>query len=125
MAADLIRDPRIDHTFVHDLESAFYVILWLCIKFLPNNWNGAVRSLVMNDLFNPPTFKLVGSQAKVNWMARAVAQTDGFYVDGNPILSGLITSLAPYFQARYKKKDNDIPPPDKPRFDIQPKPKKK
>ena len=99
MAADLISNPKTDHTFVHNLESAFYVILWLSIKFLPNSWDGAVCSLVMNDLFNPPTFKLVGSQAKVNWMAHAIAQTREFRVDGNPILSGLITSLTLYFQA--------------------------
>ncbi|KAN0123635.1 Protein kinase-like domain containing protein, partial [Russula decolorans] len=35
MAADLIKDPTISQTFVHDLESAFYVMFWLSLKYLP------------------------------------------------------------------------------------------
>ncbi|KAN0114005.1 hypothetical protein V8E52_007154, partial [Russula decolorans] len=37
MAADLIKDPTISQTFVHDLESAFYVMFWLSLKYLPNS----------------------------------------------------------------------------------------
>jgi hypothetical protein len=71
MAADLIIDPKTKHMFVHNLESAFYVILWLSIRLLHNNWPPNQHSFVMADLFNPSTFADVGSPSKMNWMAMA------------------------------------------------------
>lgn len=116
MAADLVSNPAIDHTFVHDLESAFYVVFWLAVRFLPNSLDPERRSLVMTDLFSPRTFDNVGSISKLNWMARAVANTREFKVTNNPILSGLITSLAPYFQARHVTPEDNTPPADNPVF---------
>jgi hypothetical protein len=74
IAADLVMDPKINHTFVHDLESAFYVVLWLSIKFLPNSWSASTRRFVMSQLFNPDAFPTVGSSSKRNWMRNAVSK---------------------------------------------------
>ncbi|KAF8270304.1 hypothetical protein EI94DRAFT_1439202, partial [Lactarius quietus] len=34
MAAALIKEANIAHTFVHDLESAFWVVLWMALSFM-------------------------------------------------------------------------------------------
>ncbi|KAH9077764.1 hypothetical protein EDB83DRAFT_1512338 [Lactarius deliciosus] len=38
MAADLVYNSKIQHSFVHDLESAFYVLLWQSAHYLPSEW---------------------------------------------------------------------------------------
>jgi hypothetical protein len=48
MAADLIKDPTISQTFVHDLESAFYVMFWLSLKYLPNSYAPSKRGSVLS-----------------------------------------------------------------------------
>lgn len=47
MAADLIADPKIPQTFVHDLESAFYVMFWLSLKYLPSSYDPSKRDSVL------------------------------------------------------------------------------
>ncbi|KAH9954160.1 hypothetical protein BC827DRAFT_1158879 [Russula dissimulans] len=54
----------IHHTFVHDLESAFYIIFWLGIRLLSNSWSPNRQSLVMDDLFNNQAFSTEGSSSK-------------------------------------------------------------
>ncbi|KAH9039778.1 hypothetical protein EDB85DRAFT_1813484, partial [Lactarius pseudohatsudake] len=34
MAADLIKNPNINQTFIHDIESAFFVLLWMALHYL-------------------------------------------------------------------------------------------
>ncbi|KAH9030590.1 hypothetical protein EDB83DRAFT_2229720, partial [Lactarius deliciosus] len=38
MAVDLVFNSKIKHSFVHDLESAFYVLLWQSAHYLPSEW---------------------------------------------------------------------------------------
>jgi len=33
MAGDLVRDPETPQTVEHDLESLFWVLLWVCLLF--------------------------------------------------------------------------------------------
>jgi len=109
MAADLVRDPTIEHTFVHDLESAFYVVLWLSIRFLPNSWSSKERGTVMSVLFNPD----VDTPAKSDWMVMVEAHLADFKVFGNPVLTKLITSLAKLFRARHMESSGQsTPDPD-------------
>jgi len=71
MAADLIMDLTTKDMFIHNLESAFYIVLWLSIRLLHNNWPPDQCSFVMANLFNPSAFANVGSLNKMNWMATA------------------------------------------------------
>jgi hypothetical protein len=110
MAADLIEDPTISQTFVHDLESAFYVMFWLSLKYLPNSYNPSRRGSVLSTVFNPiPVDSLLspilptnpvsdhnsdsdqsGDDSRVNWMANSKFR---FKVTGNKPLSSLLPSL--------------------------------
>jgi hypothetical protein len=100
MAADLVENPRIEHTFVHDLESTFYVVFWLSIRLLPNSWSPLKRALVMQEVFNPVAFSDGGSSSKKNWMANAPDE-DRFSVDDNEPLSSLIDALLHLFFIRH------------------------
>lgn len=108
MAADLIADPKISQTFVHDLESAFYVMFWLSLKYLPNSYSPSKRGSVLSSVFNPipvdsPLSRMDsptnlgslhdrGNDSKVNWMANS-EDVESFKVAGNDPLSGLLLSL--------------------------------
>ncbi|KAN0118276.1 Ribonuclease H-like domain containing protein [Russula decolorans] len=113
MAADLIKDPTISQTFVHDLESAFYVMFWLSLKYLPNSYAPSKRGSVLSTVFNPiPVDSLLspilptnsdsdhnsdshsesGIGSKVDWMANN-DDVDIFKVTGNNPLSVLLPSL--------------------------------
>ncbi|KAI9436787.1 hypothetical protein BJY52DRAFT_1130340, partial [Lactarius psammicola] len=37
MAADLVQRSSIPHTFIHNLESAFWVMLWVVILYMPSS----------------------------------------------------------------------------------------
>jgi len=102
MAADLVTDPTINHMFIHDLESAFYVVFWLSIRLLANTWTPERRALIMHDLFNPVASLTEGASSKKNWMAQPpLNEKERFEVVGNLTLTGLILSLLPFFQARH------------------------
>jgi hypothetical protein len=108
MAADLIADPEISQTFVHDLESAFYVMFWLSLKYLPSSYDPSKRGSVLSGLFNPTPIDspLIrrhssanldslhnrGTDSKVNWMANS-QDLQHFMVTGNLPLSYLLLSL--------------------------------
>lgn len=100
MAADLIADPKISQSFVHDLESAFYVMFWLSLKYLPNSYAPSKRGSVLSCVFNPipvdstssPSSTFCGNDSKVNWMANS-NDVDSFKVTGNDPLSDLLPLL--------------------------------
>ncbi|KAF8500968.1 kinase-like domain-containing protein [Russula emetica] len=108
MAADLIANPKVSQTFIHDLESAFYVMFWLSLKYLPNSYDPLMRGLVLSTVFNqiPSDSPLTrissstnlhplhnrGDDRKVNWMGNS-EDLDVFEVTGNGPLSGLLSSL--------------------------------
>jgi hypothetical protein len=98
MAADLIADLKMNHTFVYDLESAYYLIFWLSIRFLPNSWSPDNHMMAMHRLFNPVAFLDKGSSGKKDWMVSSfVKETLKFIIIGNLVLTGLIRSLNQHF----------------------------
>ena len=120
MAADLIADPEISQTFVHDLESAFYVMFWLSLKYLPSSYDPSKRGLVLYKVFNPvPVDSPLGTMRssinleplhnrgincgidnKVNWMANS-DDLSNFEFTGNPTLSKLLSSLKKVLMHRH------------------------
>jgi hypothetical protein len=108
MAADLIADPTLFQGPVHDLESAFYVMFWLSLKYLPNSYVPSKRGLVLSTVFNPAYLErsnsrmssstnhssrpVRGDDSRVNWMANS-NDINEFEVTGNGPLSGLLLSL--------------------------------
>jgi hypothetical protein len=108
MAANLIAYPEISQTFLHDLESAFYIMFWLSLKYLPSFYNPSKHGLVLSSMFNPIPINspLIwrhsstnlnslhnrSTNSKVNWMANLM-DVDYFKVTENSPLSSLLLSL--------------------------------
>ena len=59
--ADLIRDSATEHSFIHDLESFFHVLLCLCMLYLPSTWNKGERSAFVNTVLGSRPYE--GSRA--------------------------------------------------------------
>ena len=115
MAADLIANPFTPQTYVHDLESAFYVMFWLSLKYLPSSYSPSKRGMILSTVFNPKPAGLPysrvrssvslslqndGDEVKVNWMANSNDVTQ-FKVTGNKPLSDLLSTLKTLLGARH------------------------
>ena len=112
MAADLIADHKISQAPVHDLESAFYVMFWLSLKYLPSSYPPSRRGMVLKQVFNPDSPGSLFNHApsstpqarttavKVDWMANS-EDVQQFKVTGNNPLSSLLSSLKDILGVRH------------------------
>jgi len=70
MAADLIvdEDHKVTQTFIHDLESAFYVLLYQALRYRHTSLTEKARSTLHSDVFNTRTVGGLGSRLKLSIM---------------------------------------------------------
>jgi hypothetical protein len=92
MAAELILTPHIAHTFMHDLESVIWVLMWITLKYTVTNWSVGVRSSFVSDTMSPRVFMNSGGQNKLFFMQSPIS-LKGFTVDQNPQLTSLLFGL--------------------------------
>ena len=94
IAADLIRDSATELSFIHDLESFFYVPLYLCMLCLPSTWNQGQRSDFVNAVLGPRPYE--GS--------RALGKSY-FMSNSDPWLGLAFTSNVPLTRLIYRLKE--------------------
>jgi hypothetical protein len=68
MAADLVESSEIPQTLEHDLESFFWVILWIVMTRVPTNWTDEARSILINDTMSPKVYSHTRGPVKKNWL---------------------------------------------------------
>ncbi|KAH9026933.1 hypothetical protein EDB83DRAFT_2319707 [Lactarius deliciosus] len=102
MAADLVMDPCTTHSFIHDLKSTFYVLLWLALQYMKNSWKAGIRSNFINTTMNPQIFGDTGGRGKVNFMGNCKALQD-FSITSNDPLTSLIRKLKDVLSIWYVK----------------------
>ncbi len=68
MAAELVEDPSILHTFEHDLESVFWVLLWMTLLYMKTTWDVGRRSSFLNNTMNPGVYMGSGGINKLAFM---------------------------------------------------------
>lgn len=68
MAADLIENPKINQTFIHDIESAFFVLLWMATHYVQANLDSEQLSGLISSVFDPGVFGSSGKPTKVMFM---------------------------------------------------------
>jgi hypothetical protein len=102
MAADLIYDSTKPHSLCHDLESAFYVLLWQSILYLPNSWTPDYRSSVISACFSPQVFGSTGGPAKRDFLISSET-IPSLTINNNHPLTLLIHVLQEIYAARHKK----------------------
>lgn len=110
MAADLIENPHIAQKLIHDIESAFYILLWMAVCYVKSTWDPSRRSSFVRTIFHPPVFGVSGGPWKATFM-RASRQEDMPKFPDNESLTKLLTTLRMSLSFRHME------PPEKPSDD--------
>ncbi|KAI9430750.1 hypothetical protein H4582DRAFT_2063404 [Lactarius indigo] len=70
MAVDLIKNPNINQTFIHNIESAFFILLWMALHYLHCSWDVDCLSSFVDTVFNPHVYGNMGGLTKLMFMDR-------------------------------------------------------
>lgn len=107
MAADLVASPGIQQTFVHDLESFFWVLLWLVLRYVETSWKGSLLSSVYKSVFGQDLYDdpegVFGGVHKKDFLQNR-EKLGEFQVIGNTILTNLLKDLKAMVSSRYRTK---------------------
>ena len=109
MAGDLIADPKIQHTFAHDLESFFWVLLWIVLTWVKNGSEDRNCSSFIHGTMNPKIFNGSGGPSKKLFLTSALALGDvlhGFSLPENEPLFSLLVALKGTVGKRYLRSEN-------------------
>jgi hypothetical protein len=100
MAADIVVSPNVVHTFIHDVESAFWVLIWMACAYLPISWDVGLRSSFMMDTMCPKIYLNTGGGSKLSFLT-AGSMLDPFTVIENGIFTGFLHALQDVLRVRY------------------------
>ncbi|KAI9511079.1 hypothetical protein F5148DRAFT_994260 [Russula earlei] len=103
MAADLVCNPAIPQTFVHDLESAFWVLIWNAVLYMETNMNDGLRSSFLKKM-SPEMFEGTGGTGKSDYMAKGGLE----FTVKNKIVNTLLKTLKYALGARHETLEDDI-----------------
>ncbi|KAI9431449.1 hypothetical protein BJY52DRAFT_1232129, partial [Lactarius psammicola] len=107
MAADLIENPKINQTFVHDIKSAFFVLLWMALLYVKSDWLTDRLSSFVSLIFDPLVFGNSGGSMKIMFMLSD--QLDSLNFHRNTPLAQLLRTLRELLGVRYKKRPVKAP----------------
>ena len=103
MAAELIVNPSILHTPEHDLESVFWVLLWLTLLYTKTSWDIRLRSSILTEVMNPKVYPTGGGTPKLHFI-RDAWSTQNLFSDRSPGLNVLIKGIHGVFCRRYRER---------------------
>jgi len=92
MAADLVENPAIPHTPEHDLESVFWVLLWMTLLYMKTSWSIEIRSSTLNSTMSPDVYQSSGGRGKLDFMRNPCALND-LYTPDNPKMEELLVGV--------------------------------
>jgi len=98
MAADLVENPTIPHTPEHDLESVFWVLLWMTLLYMKTSWSIEICSSTLNSTMSPDVYQSSGGRGKLDFMQNPCALND-LYTPDNPKMEELLVGV---FQTVHK-----------------------
>jgi Fungal protein kinase len=101
MAADLVESSEIPQTLEHDLESFFWVILWVVMTRVPTNWTDEARSILINETMSPKVYSHTGGTVKENWLVATSLKK--FKTPTSPSLGEFVKVLLKSVSARYRE----------------------
>ena len=103
MSAALVKNRNAPHTFVDNLKSIFYVILWLSVMYSPNSLSPAEPTSFIKSILDPEQFGGMGGTAKADFL-QAHTTLRQLKFDGRPKLQPLLMNLATFLSVRYEDK---------------------
>jgi hypothetical protein len=105
MSITLVRDSCAIQTFVDDLESFFYVILWLAWRFSSSSMSPPDLTSFINLILDPAQYQGTRGNSKANFL---ISHTDliGLSFTERPLLQ-LLNDFATIFVVRYEKQPSN------------------
>jgi hypothetical protein len=114
MAADLVESPGTRQTFVHDLESFFWVLLWIVLTQVPCNWEIGRRSRFISETMSLKVYGETGGEAKKIYLRAKENLSEGdIEIPNNTTLRELLKGFMDSVGARHclpPSKPNPIDP---------------
>ncbi len=108
MAADLVKSSDIQHTFIQDLESFFWVLIWIVVTQVKSSWNDRKRTEFLEVTMRPKFFDQnqgkedimssrchteSGGTTKETFLTSTQLTNGKFDIPGNPTLRDLLIAL--------------------------------
>jgi hypothetical protein len=103
MAAELIDNPKIPHAPEHDIESVFWVLLFLTLMYTKTRWDPKRVSSTLTEAMNPKVYPTGGGATKLSFI-RDPASVRGLFSDQSPGLYALLKDIHQMFSLRYLNK---------------------
>jgi hypothetical protein len=101
IAAKILLDPEHIHDLEDDLESFFWVILWVLLRYTKNNLRPQFLGAILNAFDEAfPGERVVGGQQKRDLLF-GVRLRNELRFAGRPVLDHLISRLTDFFVRRY------------------------
>src|SRR5258708_39562091 len=117
MAGDLVQQFNIWHTFAHDLESFFWVLLWIVLTWVPTYYTDAVRSSFIHGMMSPKVCSGSRGSAKINFLVLSCMleeRVEDFRLPNNPSLHALLVEMkctvADWYLSLQSKKESTPEP---------------
>jgi len=92
MAADLVENPAIPHTPEHNLESVFWVLLWMMLLYMKTSWSIEIHSSTLNSTMSPDVYQSSGGRGKLDFMRNPCVLND-LYTPDNPKMEELLVGV--------------------------------
>src|SRR5258708_35953836 len=96
MAGDLVQQFNIQHTFAYDLESFFWVLLWIVLTWVPTYYTDAVHSSFIHRMMSLKVCSGSGGSAKMNFLVSShmlEERVKDFRLPNNPSLHTLLVEM--------------------------------
>jgi serine/threonine protein kinase len=106
MAADLI-SSKIPHPFKHDIESAFWVLMWIVVTYMPTSWDVSRRSFFLKDIMCPKVYGSSGGRNKFYFMTSRSALAE-WSITGNEVLTEFLRTLQLVLAVRHMQPPSSL-----------------
>ena len=101
MSASLVMNNEAPHTFVDDLESVLYVIIWLALMYSSSSMTVEQRTAFVQGILDPKQYSGTGGTTKADFLKGRTVLQNIIFLD-RPLLPGLLLNLATLFAVRYE-----------------------
>jgi Fungal protein kinase len=105
MAGDLVHNHGISQTFLHDLESAFWVLLFMTLSYIKTTYTTKHRSILLKQTMSPININGCGGVDKINFMANKKALI-GLEMPDNPKVTVVLRFLHLKLGEQYRQQDD-------------------
>jgi hypothetical protein len=102
MSSALINNPATNHTFIDDLESTVYILLWMILVYSSTDASLTQAKLFLNNVLDPHPIDGQGGHVKTDFLLARTFLTS-YKFPNRPELHDLVQNLAELISIRYHR----------------------